>query len=77
MSMEQHFVYFFIGFVLIVSLLVGWLLREQVSSEVRRNPLDPERIQREMLNDTNLSEEELMWAKELARLELPRRHLIC
>ena len=77
MSVEEYFIYFFLGFVLIVSLLVGWLLREQAPSEIRRNPLDPERIQKEMLDDTSLSEEELVWAKELASLELPRRHLIC
>ena len=77
MSVEEHFIYFFLGFVVIASLLVGWLLREYEPSMVRQNPLDPERIQREMLNDASLSEDELVWAKELARLELPRRHLIC
>lgn len=77
MSVEQHFIYFFIGFVGIVSLLVGWLLRKHEPSKIRQNPLNPERIQRDMLNDASLSEDELVWAKELASLELPRRHLIC
>lgn len=77
MSVEEHFIYFFIGLVGLFSLLVGWLLRGQESSRIRQNPLDPERIQKEMLNDASLTEQELDWAKELAGLELPRRHLIC
>jgi len=77
MSVEEHFIYFFVGFVGLVSLLVGWLLRKQEPSRMRQNPLDPERIQKEMVNEASLTGQELNWAKELASLELPRRHLIC
>jgi|TARA_Y100000294_G_C8545059_1_gene332742 hypothetical protein len=74
--MDVYAFYIFIGIVIAVALTVGWWLGwdRDDGSKFR---LDPDRITREMIDDPTLSANERTYMRELAALELPRRHLIC
>ena len=57
------------------ALATGGLCISFTSAACSQDQLDSAAISAEV--DDALSEDELVWAKELASLELPRRHLIC
>ncbi len=79
MTMLPCFV--FLGVVIFLAAAIGWLTGWDTVSDGNpasaRYCYDPERIQRELLEDQTLNNREREWMREVAVLELLRRHLVC
>jgi hypothetical protein len=61
----------------VFSIALGIYVKWDNLPESKLATLDPERLARELIEDESLTEEERAYMKEVAALELTRRHLIC
>tara|TARA_B100000315_G_scaffold145541_1_gene134468 strand:+ start:7552 stop:7785 length:234 start_codon:yes stop_codon:yes gene_type:complete len=77
MEFELNFFWLLIDLVTVFSLILGIYLRWDKLPESKMATLDPDRLARDLIDDTELTEEERGFMKEVAALELTRRHLIC
>lgn len=59
------------------SLALGRYLKWDNLPESKMATLDPDRLADELINDESLTEQERAYMKEVATLELTRRHLVC
>ncbi len=63
--------------VAIFSIALGIYVRWDNLPESRLATLDPDRLAYDLINDESLTGEERDYMKEVAALDLTRRHLIC
>ena len=66
-----------IGFIAVMSVIVGRFVRWDTLPESGTPLLIPEEVMLSMENDEGLSEDERAWMRELNTLEMPRRHIVC
>ena len=77
MLFELNIFWLLIGVVSILAVLLGVYLQWDNLPESKLATLDPDQLARDLINDPALSEEERGYMKEVAALDLTRRHLIC
>jgi len=77
MLFELNIFWLLIAVVAMFSVVIGIFLRWDNLPESKLATLDPDQLARDLINDPELSEEERGYMKEVAALELTRRHLIC
>jgi hypothetical protein len=63
--------------VAVLSVALGIYIRWDNLPESRLATLDSDRLALDLINDESLTEQEREFMKEVAALELTRRHLIC
>lgn len=74
---DLSFFWILLGVVGIGSIFLGIYVRWDTLPESKLATLDPDRLARDLIEDDSLSEEERGYMKEVAALDLTRRHLIC
>jgi hypothetical protein len=77
MAFELNIFWLLIGVVSVLAVLLGVYLHWDNLPESKLATLDPDQLARDLINDPELSEEERGYMKEVAALDLTRRHLIC
>ncbi len=77
MAFELNFFWVLIGAVGVLAVPLGVYLHWDNLPESKLATLDPDALARDLINDPDLSDEERIFMREVAVLNLTRRHLIC
>ena len=75
--LQTYFFLIFVGAVALLASVTAWLTSWDKGPLKARYSYNPEAIQKALMADETLTDEERAWMKEVEALELPRRHLVC